>query len=192
MIYTLVWVSGLCFIWMIWEFGYKACMLDRFRAHLFELRDRLFSFAEGGGIDFDNDAYRSVELLLNGVIRYAHRCSFLTYCISSIEVARAKKSDKDYVDFGRQMTMKLSRLNPEAQSVLSEILRSLHKGLALYMFGTSLLFKGLAVFVAIKELRITRFKEAKQKMAKQVIVLEGEAYREAYIDRRESRELIPA
>lgn len=186
MFYTFIWVSGLCSIWLIWEFGYKGWMLARFRAHLFDLRDRLFSIAEAEKINFDDDAYRSMELLINAVIRYAHRYSFLTYIFSVVEMERSKKEDKDYVNFGKQMTLKFSHLDPKVRSEFVEILTSIHKSLCLYMLGTSFLFKVLLLVYYLK-----KFTGAKAEVKEQVIVLEREAYREAHMAQRHSARLVP-
>jgi len=57
-------------VWWLFS-GYRA---DNLRDQLFTLRDEMFLYAVDHGID-DTAAYENLRLLMNGLIRYAHRVS---------------------------------------------------------------------------------------------------------------------
>jgi hypothetical protein len=177
MIYVLVTVVSLSCVWSVWQFGFKPMFLDGFRQRLFELRLELFAFAEQGRISYDDEAYRAIEILLNGLIRYAHRMSFLTWVCTVRENARARRESKDIPDFGQQVALKIARLDPEMQIQISQLLSKVHSALALYLTANSLVFKLAAVWVLI--LRMCRPVETKEQFTQQVFVLEYEAYRSA-------------
>src|ERR1700733_5370308 len=59
--------------------------IDLFRQKMFTIRDELFDFAGGGGIDFQHPAYQLLRNSMNGFIRYAHR---LTFFQLSMTIAR--------------------------------------------------------------------------------------------------------
>jgi hypothetical protein len=63
------WAFLLVIWWFIW--GHRD---DNLRDQLFTLRDEMFLYAFDQGID-DTAAYENLRLLLNGLIRYAHRVS---------------------------------------------------------------------------------------------------------------------
>lgn len=172
--YLTVTVTALCGIWIVWEFGFKSLFLDAFRSRLFELRAELFAMAKEGKLSFDDEAYRVIELVLNGSIRFAHRLSFLSYIMSSLENHRAKRDDRDYVDFSQQIALKVSRLSPAAQTELLSILVKLRSALALYLVATSLIFKvAMCIYLVVK---LFRPKQAESKVTQQVYVIQREAY----------------
>ena len=171
--YLVVAVVSLCSIWLVWEIAFREFFLAGFRQRLFELRLYLFSLAEAGRIPFDADAYRAMENLLNGLIRYAHRMSFIVFLCSTWENARAKREDPDYVDFGQLLTLKISRLDPDVRAEVNQILSKTHSALCVFMAANSLLFKILAViYFAVKLFR----PKVKEEVRQQVFVIEREAY----------------
>jgi hypothetical protein len=175
--YLSVCVFSLCVAWIVWEYGFKTLFLDAFRERAFELRVDLFSMAEKGRISYDDEAYRAIELILNGSIRYAHRLTFLSYISSVRENARAKQEDKDQTDFSQQLALKISRLKPETQKELKEILGKFHTALSLYMAASSAIFKVLFLIYLVA--RVFRPEEAKQQVEQRVFVMEHEVYRSA-------------
>jgi hypothetical protein len=172
--YLCVTVFSLCGVWAVWELGFKAVFLDGFRQRLFELRMRLFSLAESGVLSYDDDAYRAIETLLNGLIRYAHRLSFIVYVSSVWEISRAKREDKDYVDFAQQLSLKISRLDPDVQIEISNLLSKVHSAVCILMAANSLVFK--LIYLVYVVARLFRPKEVESKVTQQVFVLEREAY----------------
>jgi hypothetical protein len=63
-----IWYLGFC----CWQ-GFRVELL---RHRLFMLRDELFDYAQAGGIEFDNPAYKQLRNLINATIRFAHKASF--------------------------------------------------------------------------------------------------------------------
>jgi hypothetical protein len=173
MFYLVVAVISLCGIWLMWEIAFRELFLDGFRQRLFEIRLALFTMAEDRKISFDNEAYRSIEALLNALIRYAHKMSFTGYIFSLWEIARAKRDDPDYVDFGQVLALKISRLPVAVQDDINAILSQTHRALGVFIVANSLLFKIVCVLYFLKVLRLST---AKEKLKDQMFVIEREAY----------------
>ncbi|MGH9605811.1 MAG: hypothetical protein ACRD3N_08935 [Terracidiphilus sp.] len=149
--YFLSTVAAICAAYFLWTIGIRKLRLDVLRENLFELRFQLFHLGMSGELPFDDDAYRAVEILLNGLLRFGHRISFLTYLLSQIETARAKK-DKDYVDVSAQIALKIARVDPETQKKIRTILEKAHSAVIGYMALSSLFV--LSLYVATKALGI--------------------------------------
>jgi hypothetical protein len=170
----LSWVIALCVLWFLWSFGIKRLLLDGFRERLFELRFELFRLGVSGEVPFESDTYRSLEILINGLLRFAHRITFLTYLLSVIEQEKAKK-DKDYVDTSKQIALKISRLEPDARSKVVNILSSMRTAILLYMVFSSLFFTAVvAVFMILRRTGLWRPEQARANLTG---VIEREAYR---------------
>jgi hypothetical protein len=180
-VYFLSWVTALCSLWFIWSLGVKSLVVDYLRERLFELRFELFRLGMSGEVPFQSDAYRSLEILMCGLLRYAHRVSLLTYILSRVEQERAKKA-KDYIDVGQQMTLKVSRLTPEAQKKIATILVETRKAIIFYMAFSSLLMLLIMVILQLAKLVGIWRKPSKAKLTG---VIEQEAYRSEF--RRPSR-----
>jgi hypothetical protein len=171
-IYLLSWIIGLCVLWLIWSLGFKSLSLDYFRERLFELRFKLFRLGMSGDLPFDSDAYRSLETLMCGLLRYAHRVTLLTYIFSLVEQERAKQ-EKDYVDFGRQIALRISRLDTGTQKKLAEIVSGVRTSIILYMAFSSLLMMAIIVGVKVAKL-LGLWKPSKATLT---AVIEQEAYK---------------
>jgi hypothetical protein len=172
-VYLLSWVAGVCALWLLWSFGWRGLALDYFRETLFELRFQLFRLGMSGEISFDNEAYRSLETLISGLLQYGHRITFLTYVFSKREQERAKK-EKDYVDVGQQMALKVSRLKPATQEKFAKILVSIRRAIVLYMAFSSLFL--LAAIFLLQVFKVFGLWRG-QNRAKLAGVIEQEAYR---------------
>lgn len=138
-IFILSWVTAACSLWFFWSLGFKKLLLARFRERLFELRFELFRLGMSGELPFESDAYRSIETLMCGMLRFGHRITFLTYILCRREQERAKK-DKDYVDMSKQFALKISRLDPSIRDKVTKILASISNETIVYMSFTSLFF----------------------------------------------------
>jgi hypothetical protein len=184
-VYLLSWVTGVCALWLLWSFAWRGLALAFFREALFELRFRLFRLGMDGELSFDNEAYRSIETLICGLLRYGHRISFLTYLFSRREQERAKK-EKDYVDVGQQVALKVSRLQPGTQEKIAKILVSIRHAIVLYMAFSSLFL--LAMIFLFRVLKVFGWGREPNK-AKLTGVIEQEAYR---IEARRSMRLAAA
>jgi hypothetical protein len=66
---------GLIALWAFWYYLWKPQRVDTFRQKLFCLRSDLFDLAAEGIVPFDHPAYTQLRLLINGLIRFAHRAS---------------------------------------------------------------------------------------------------------------------
>lgn len=160
-------------LWFVWDLGFKKLFLDWFRERLFELRFRLFEMGESGELPFESDTYRSIEMLLCGLLRYGHRLTFMTFVLGAIEQEHAKKS-KDYVDYAQQIELKVSRTPAPTQEKLRLLLGEVHKMVTVYVSISSLLFMASAiVFYVLRAFNFCRNLTKREVSS----VLESEAYR---------------
>jgi hypothetical protein len=74
---------GLVALWAFWYYLWKPQRVDIFRQKLFVLRTDLFDLAASGAVPFDHPAYTQLRLLINGLIRFAHRASLPTLLIAA-------------------------------------------------------------------------------------------------------------
>ena len=172
-VYLLSWVGALCAAWFLWTLGIRRLLLDGMRERLFDLRFRLFRLGTTGELPFDSEAYRVLELLICGLLRFGHRITFLTFLFSQIEGERAKK-EKNYEDVSKQIALKIARLKPETQEKLGQILKDLHSALIVYMAFSSLFF--LSIFIVMnvcKWLGLWHPENARERVTR---VIEREAY----------------
>jgi hypothetical protein len=166
-------IASCCAMYLIWSFGIRKLLLDRLRENLFDLRFQLFRLAMQKEIEFDGDAYRNLETLFNGLLRFGHRISLLTYVLSKIEVERASK-EKDFVSFSSQMSLRISRLEPDTQKKIHGILNQLHHELMRYMAQSSLFFMSTyLVFTVLDAIGLAHLTERKKEVGR---VIEQEAY----------------
>ncbi len=186
-LYLLVWITAACAIGLIWSLGIKRLALDMLRERLFELRFQLYTMGMEGELVYHDPAYRNFEALFCGLVRFAHRITFLTYIFSLRQQAQAMK-DKDYVDVGQLLALSLSRLAPDTQRKLNEISESARTALVLYMVFSSppLLVMVAAVGVAGRLGLISAGNTKKQFSTP----IEQEAYR--YESKRRQLNLMPA
>jgi hypothetical protein len=76
---------GLIGLWIIWYYFWKPQRIDAFRQKLFALRSDLFDLAANGTVPFDHPAYTQLRLLINGMIRFAHRANFAVLLLAAAE-----------------------------------------------------------------------------------------------------------
>jgi hypothetical protein len=167
---TIMAVAGL---WFVWDLGIKKLFLDDFRERLFDLRFKLFEMGEADELPFDSEAYRAVETILCGLLRFGHRLTFMGFVFSALEEIKSKKTN-EYVDYQKQIELKISRTSPATQERLWAILSELHKTVTVYIARSSLLFMASAlVFAFLRTLNLFRNIGKREISA----VLEREAYR---------------
>lgn len=160
-------------MWFIWSLGIRKLLLDLMRERLFEVRFELFRLGLSGELPFDSEAYRSIEMLICGLLRFGHRIMFTTYLVSLVETEKAKK-EKDYVDVSQQIALKVSRLNPETQVKVLQILQRSHSAFMRYMALSSLFFLAIACVFAL--LRLLQLWDPDKAEAEVTRVIEREAY----------------
>lgn len=72
---------GLILLWIL-IFGLaREYRTDALRDRLFAVRDKLFDYAQQGGVPFDHPAYVKLRLLINSLIRFAHRLTFTRFAL---------------------------------------------------------------------------------------------------------------
>lgn len=173
-IYLVIWITAACIAGLIWSLGIKRLFLDMLRERLFELRFQLYGLAMAGELEHDDPAYRNFEMLLCGLVRFAHRITFLTYIFSIRQQHQAMKDD-DYVDVAKQIALTVSRLAPGTQDKMNGIAQDARTALILYMVFTSLpLFTIVMTFVCARRLGLISKGNTKEHFT---LPIEQEAYR---------------
>jgi hypothetical protein len=76
---------GLIALWAFWFYLWKPQRVDVLRHRLFALRSDLFDLAMSGAVPFDHPAYTQLRLLINGVIRFAHRATFPSFLVAAAQ-----------------------------------------------------------------------------------------------------------
>jgi hypothetical protein len=178
--YLTVTIWGIAGSWALWQFGIKALMLDSFRDSLFETRDRLYVLARQRKIDCNSEVYRSIEQLINRLIRYAHRYTFLSYIISTTENEKAIARGEN-VDFGAIICKQIEAFPDAAvRDELYDIVIQIGRILPRYLAKSSLLFMALAlVYLVVRTFQPIL---ALRKKAQAVMVLEREAFMASMTD----------
>jgi hypothetical protein len=94
---TLISIAGLMAI-VFWP--YDRFRIDRLRHDLFRLRNGLCQSAANGEISFQSPAYQNTRLMLNGMIRFAHKVSLVRFVSGSLLMS---KSDvrRIHIEVGR-------------------------------------------------------------------------------------------
>ena len=170
----LTWVIGMGAIWLIWSKGMKPLLLDALRESLFEARFQLFQLGMDGELAFDDPAYRSVEIVINALIRYGHRITFLSYVVSKREQER-DETGRGYLDLSETIAAAAIRSNPKVGSDLGSILLRVRQATFRYMALTSpILLLGIPFVAAAKLLGLGRDEKVKAEVGS---VIEREAYR---------------
>ena len=172
-IFFLSTVAAVVAMWFIWTLGIRKLLLDLMRERLFGIRFELFRLGLSGELPFDSEAYRSIEILICGLLRFGHRIMFTTYILSRVEREKARK-EQDYVDVSQQIALRISRLNPETQVKVLKILQRSNSAFMRYMVLSSLFF--LAVFCVLKVLRLLQLWNSDKTKAEVSRVIEREAY----------------
>jgi hypothetical protein len=172
-IYLLSAVAAICGMYLLWALGIRKLLLDGLRERIFELRFELFRLGADDAIEFENPAYRALETLFCGLLRYSHRITFLSFLISKRASNRAEK-EKDYVNVSAQIALKVSQLQPETQERILEILKGVQSILMIYIACSSLLF--LSILAVYKVLDILGIRHLKEAQGRVVDAIEREAY----------------
>jgi hypothetical protein len=76
-----LYVGGVAFLYF---FAFRWMWLDRYRMHLFGLRDSLFDIAALGGVSFSHPAYRMLREHINDCIRFAHRFGAIELALCAV------------------------------------------------------------------------------------------------------------
>jgi hypothetical protein len=176
-LYLLITICGVAGLWFVWDLGIKKLFLDIVRERLFELRFDLFKLAESGEVSFQDDAYRAIETLICGLLRFAHRVTLGSFLLSVWYQSKSKEAN-DFVDYHQQIEFKVSKSSPDAQKALNKILSDIQTAVTVYMAFSSLAFiTASAIYMMLKWLHILT-NNTRNTISH---VVESEAYRlEAY------------
>jgi hypothetical protein len=139
----LVGLWGLLFLWR----GYR---IDAFRQRLFGLRGELFDFAATGHVAFHDPAYTHLRTMLNSMIRFAHRVTFVRFALAVLMY----RQGLDRRGRGESWHKALRALPPGKVERLEHIhLKMLTLMVRHMATGSPLLMTGLAAFAAWQALQ---------------------------------------
>ncbi len=115
-------VASIAGLYLLWVFGYQPLFVDEFRDGLFAVRDHLYAMASDGRIAPDHSAYRSMERLLNGLVRFAHMFNLSFLLVNSFEFSRrGEQADPQDAIFRAIGEVKNPQVQSELQSMEREI-----------------------------------------------------------------------
>lgn len=124
---------GLIGIWAIWYFLWKPQRVDVLRQRLFALRSDLFDLAANDAVSFSHPAYTELRMMINGVIKFAHRVSLPAVLLAA---KMPRMEPNDYLSAWKKTVQKLPE---DTGNRLLEIHEELSKTLTLYVIRGSLL-----------------------------------------------------
>lgn len=78
---------SLALLWFLVFRLVREYRMDALRDRLFSVRERLFDYAANGNISFDNLAYTKLRVLINSLIRFAHRLTFTRFVMGVAFIA---------------------------------------------------------------------------------------------------------
>ena len=137
---------------------YRRLFLDRFRDRLFRLREQWFNLAldPKSSLQFDSSLYGSVEQSLCGMLRFAHRISFLFVVIERISECLQNIT----VDVGpiEEITKRVKNIPDEyTRKRARRIWDDIPGAILTYLMLTSLLFAlwtvGLTIILIVRQSR---------------------------------------
>lgn len=107
---------------------------ENYRAGLFELRDRLFDLAlsDDNALTFEHQAYIDMNRLVNSLLRFAHRVTFLSTFAAVREFNRMPK------DIARQaLNLETSRSPQSVAAEMEDIRRVMQQATSYYLVAQS-------------------------------------------------------
>lgn len=130
-IFSILSILGLLYL-IFWR--YKTYRIDVFRQDIFELRDKLFDYAQSGNIDYNHPSYGTLRSLMNGFIRFGHQISFCQLITISI-IMKNKFSDTD--SFSKRWNTATSDLDVQTKGYLDKLLLEVHSSIIKHLILTS-------------------------------------------------------
>jgi hypothetical protein len=73
---SLHFILALLLLWIFFFYPWRQYRVDALRERLFQIRGDLFDYAASGEVSFENPAYGKLRVLMNGMIRFAHKFTF--------------------------------------------------------------------------------------------------------------------
>lgn len=184
--------AGAC--WALWFYFVKEYRVAAFRERLFSIRDQLFDFAASGQVSFDDPAYSELRALINGMLRFAHRVSFLTLLTSARNPSLNADSSNPYQHWKDSLLdlapEKRERLEQIHNQLVSAYMKQLVEGSIILFPIAVLLLIGFSLRAQLKRFFSAQESEganAKTAMVRDLArtlnaqILEVEAYREGKV-----------
>jgi hypothetical protein len=112
-------------LWILFFWRYRDYRVDRFRQHIFVLRDELFDYAAAGGIAFDHPSYAFVRRNLNGMLRFGHHLT-LSWLLARAITDTIRPVPELMQEFVRERYHRLESLDGERKRVLNNIWMRAH------------------------------------------------------------------
>jgi len=188
----LVACAGAAACWSLWFYLVKDYRVSAFRERLFSIRDELFAFAADDGVSFDDPAYLQLRDLINGMVQFAHRVSFLTLLTSARNSSSSRENSNQHQLWKKSLEVlepaakeRLERIHEE---IFSAYMKQLVEGSIVLFPTAAILFIGFSLRAQLK--RYFSAQETAKGDAKIAMVrdlartldaqrLEVEAYRES-------------
>lgn len=140
-------VISLLILGGLWYFLVPDYRCDKFRQDMFDLRDEMFDFIANSEIGFENQAYIELRLLMNALIRFAHRLTLLQVLVL---VTFHPKEATDPLDFSERLGRGLGGLK---RGATRDALKKYHQR-AMCLVGLHLLNGSLVVLVLTTPFRL--------------------------------------
>lgn len=122
-------------IWFLYFFLYKNYMIDYTRQQLFKIRDDLFDYAANQEINFDDEAYLTTRIMLNGVIRFTHNISLTRWLIMLTVTGKENRAYEK--QFFESFSSSLNKLNNEQQKIIKTSIVMMHYVIINHLLNTS-------------------------------------------------------
>ncbi len=144
---TVIIYAGIAVIWWLFAWLYCDYRLDLLRFRLFVARDKLFSYAEQGKIDFDSSAYLLTRTMINGSLRFAHRLT-LTDLIIMI-VVQKKYNPNGGAQHHARLEKAMHGLSFEQKKLITDIRLELHIAMITHVAHVSILLLPFAIIAKL-------------------------------------------
>ncbi len=166
---------ALAVLWFVYDLGLRQLVLAFYRNRLFQLRFELFTLGMAGELAFESDVYRSLEILLNGLVQYAHTVSYYAYRVAVNEERKNASHSEPYrYRAFRELLDHIDSLPQPARADVQRLLADTQKALAKYMALTSPVFLLFATLSALQ--KVFHLMHSRQEVP-YVQVFEEQAYR---------------
>ncbi len=130
---------ALLLLWILIFHFWRQYRVDALRETLFRLRGELFDYAAKGGVSFDSPAYAKLRVVMNGMIRFAHKFTLSRFAM--IFLFRKRLEGLEPPDPLADWRKAVSSLPEESQKTLQSLHDSVLSAISWHiMTGFPLLF----------------------------------------------------
>lgn len=126
-------------LWVLFFWLYREYRVDRFRQHIFALRNELFLYAADGGIPFDHPSYAFVRRNLNGMLRFGHHLT-ISWFLARVVMDTIWPTPEPMKEFVRERQHRLESLEGERKAALNGIWQRAHIRVVEHMVLSSPIF----------------------------------------------------